>query len=82
MTTMSEPSKIIITRHDEHCIDYEFHGDPESILDSLAYTAARVVQLSYDEDSQTDALALFAIAAIGWLETLNSKKEGDDDGTE
>lgn len=79
---MSEPSKIIITRHDEHRIDYEFHGDPESILDSLAYTAARVVQLSYDEDSQTDALALFAIAAIGWLETLNSKKESDDDGTE
>lgn len=79
---MSEPSKIIITRHDEHRIDYELHGDPESVLDSLAYTAAKAVQLSYDEDSQTEALALFAIAAIGWLETLNSKKEGDDDGTE
>ena len=79
---MSEPSKIIITRHDEHRIDYELHGDPESVLDSRAYTAAKAVQLSYDEDSQTEALALFAIAAIGWLETLNSKKEGDDDGTE
>ena len=79
---MSEPSKIIITRHDEHRIDYELHGDPESVLDSLAYTAAKAVQLSYDEDSQTEALALFAIAAIGWLETLNSKKEGSSDGTE
>ena len=79
---MSEPSKIIITRHDEHRIDYELHGDPESVLDSLAYTAARAVQLSYDEDSQTGALALFAIAALGWLETLNSKKEGNSDGTE
>ena len=79
---MSEPSKIIITRHDEHRIDYELHGDPESVLDSLAYTAARAVQLSYDEDSQTEALALFAIAALGWLETLNSKKEGSSDGTE
>lgn len=79
---MSEPTKIIITRHDEHRIDYKIEGDPESVLDSLAYTAAKAVQLSYDEDSQTEALALFAIAAIGWLETLNSKKGGSSDGTE
>lgn len=79
---MSEPTKIIITRHDEHRIDYELHGDPESVLDSLAYTAAKAVQLSYAEDSQGDALALFAIAALGWLETINSKKEADDDGTD
>ena len=45
---MSEPTKIIITRHDEHRIDYKIEGDPESVLDSLAYTAAKAVQLTYD----------------------------------